>query len=205
MRGRGHRADHRRAAAFTLLEILVVVVISGLVAAVAIPGFARAMQGAQIRTAARAMTMAHKYARNLAVLRQKPMALLVDTVAREIEVVALSERGQGGQQGFLDGRERRAEAALIGDKPAAEDGAAPEAPPDIASEFVRPLGKDITVEEFSSEDAAAASGYKGVYWVNYYPNGMSDGFRVKFKDPGGRSVVVVAEGISGSATVTFSR
>lgn len=206
MHRRGHRAVRRRAA-FTLLEILVVVVIAGLIAAVAVPGFARAMRGAEIRTAARTMTMAHKYARNLAVLRQKPMALLIDSVAREVEVVALEDRNAAGRQGFLDSRERRAEAALIGDGAAPSDGTTPagEAAPSIASEFVRPLGKEITVEEFASDNDDAAGGYKGVYWVSYYPNGMSDGFRIAFRDPAGRSVVVKTEGISGSATVTFSR
>ena len=188
---------------FTLIEILIVVVIAGLMAAIALPGFSRAMRGTQLRSAARTLTMAHKFARNTAVLRQTPMALLVDTEAREIEVLALSSRKSlGFQDGFLDGRAARVDAPPVeGGDAAAVAGPAP----DIQSETRRSFGSEVIVESFQAGDGSEAEQIKGIYWVNYQPNGMCDGFRIRLADGGGRKVVVSTEGISGSTEVLWER
>jgi type II secretion system protein H len=96
--------DRSRRRGFTLIEILIVVIIAGLMAAIAVPGFTRAMKGAQLRSAARTLSMAHKFARNTAVLRQTPMALLVDTEARAIEVLSLHSRNSKFCAGRISGR-----------------------------------------------------------------------------------------------------
>jgi len=193
-------SNFRRRAGFTLLEILVVVVIAGMMAAIAMPGFTRAMKGAQLRSAARTLSMAHKYARNTAVLRQVPMALLVDTVSREIEVVAMANRSSAAQHsGFIDERADRAEAAA-GSAPSAEA-----APPTINSEFIRTLGDKVTIQSVASAGGDDVDSYKGVYWVNYYPNGMCDGFRIELADEGGKSITVTAEGLSGSTELVWNQ
>ena len=46
---------------------------------------------------------------------------------------------------------------------------------------------------------------KGIFWVNYHPNGMCDGFRVRMSDASGQKVVITAEGISGAAEVMWER
>lgn len=191
-------------AGFTLIEILIVVVIAGMMAAIALPGFTRAMKGAHLRSAARTLTMAHKFARNTAVLRQTPMALLVDSQARTVEVLSLRTRGSvHSRGGFLDDRAERVDA------PPAEDGqpapAAPEEKPEIESELQRNYGPDIVLESFQTADGREAEEIKGVYWVNYYPNGMCDGFRIELADPNGARVVISAEGISGAADVMWER
>jgi len=164
-------------------------------------GLGRAMKGAQIRTAARTLTMAHKFARNTAVLRQTPMALLLDSATKQVEVVSMAgTRSLEGREGFLEGREMRAEQELLG---TGETNAAASA--DIRSEFVRRIGEDVSVQSFTTADADAAGGIKGIYWVNYHPNGMSDGFEAVLADPSGRSVTIVADPISGSAEARFSR
>lgn len=189
-----------RARGFTLVEILIVVVIAGMMAAIAVPGFTRAMKGAQLRTAARTLSMAHKYARNMAVLRQLPMALVLDTEGREVEVLSLSSRNSlSGRDGFLDGRAEQA--------PPSDDPDAPVAPalPDITSELRRSLGKEVQVESVESADGRAVDELKGIFWVNYHPNGMCDGFRVRMSDASGQKVVITAEGISGAAEVMWER
>lgn len=174
--------------------------IAGLVAGVAMVGFGRAMKGAQIRDAARTLAMAHKYARNTAVLRQTPMALLVDSVAKQIEVVRLSNRRSlDTRDGFLEGRETRAEREILG------TGETNAAPPEITTEFVRPLGDEVKVDSFATGDSGSAGGIKGIYWVNYEPNGMSDGFEATLVDTGGRSVRLKGDPISGSVDVEFRR
>lgn len=189
---------------FTLIEILIVVVIAGMMAAIAMPGFARTMKGAHLRSAARTLTMAHKFARNTAVLRQTPMALLVDTQARTVEVLSLRTRGSlHSRGGFLDDRAERVDAPPAGDgSPVPADAGEK---PEIESELQRSYGGDIRLESFETADGRPAEEIKGVYWVNYHPNGMSDGFRIELADPNGTRVVITAEGISGTAEVVWER
>lgn len=196
--------DRSRRRGFTLIEILIVVVIAGMMAAIAVPGFTRAMKGAELRSAARTLTMAHKFARNTAVLRQTPMALLVDTEARMIEVLSLSSRNSLQLRGgFLDDRSERAAA------PPPEDGepapAAPREKPAIESELQRTYGREVSLDLFATADGRKAEELNGVYWVSYYPNGMCDGFRIRLADANGQKVTITAEGISGAAEVMWER
>jgi len=196
--------DRSRRRGFTLIEILIVVVIAGMMAAIAVPGFTRAMKGAELRSAARTLTMAHKFARNTAVLRQTPMALLVDTEARMIEVLSLSSRNSLQLRGgFLDDRSERAAA------PPPEDGepapAAPQEKPAIESELQRTYGREVSLDLFATADGRKAEELNGVYWVSYYPNGMCDGFRIRLADANGQKVTITAEGISGAAEVMWER
>ncbi len=187
-----------------MVEILIVVIITGMIAAVAMPGFSRAMKGAHLRTGARTLAMAHKFARNMAVLRQTPMALLVDSVGGQVEVVSFSSRGSVQMSGgFLDDREARGPES----DSASEDAAppAPAAPPPIESEFIRSLGKDVKVEAFEHAAGGEVEEIKGIYMVNYHPNGMCDGFRVRLVDANGQKVTITAEGISGAAEVVWER
>ena len=185
---------------FTLIEILVVIVIAAITAAIAIPGFVRITSGAELRTATRTLVMAHKYARSTSVLRQVPMALLIDRVGGEIEVVQLKDRNSlraGGD--FLDTRTVRAAADLV-DGGEGEAAAAPE----ITSELVRRLGKSVKITEVEVGGDTDQS-LEGYSWITYYPNGMSDGFTAVLSDAKDRSVTIETEGISGSVDVEYSR
>ncbi len=197
---RAGRTKVRSRRGFTMIEILVVVVIAGIIAGIAMPGFVRATRGAQLRTASRTVLMAHKYARSTAVLRQTQMALLIDSVGKEIEIVSLTggPNSLASRGAFLDSRASRAAQNVLDD----DSGSSGPAPA-IASELVRRFGKDVKVEAFSSERGDQE--LEGYFWVNYYPNGMSDGFELTMADESGKRAVITTEGISGSAEVEFPR
>lgn len=65
---------HRKAG-FTLIELLLVLVIIGVMAAISVPSFVRSMQGNRLRAAARTVAAAGRYARSMAVLHQRPVAV----------------------------------------------------------------------------------------------------------------------------------
>lgn len=190
----------RQRRGFTLIEILVVVVIAALMAGIALPGFVRSMRGAELRTATRSVLMAHKYARSTAVLRQTPMAMLLDRERRELEIIELkSPPGADERDKFLDGRQTRdVDAALGTDTAAPAEG---EPAPTISTELVRKLGREVRIDSFRSERGGQE--YDGVFWIMYYPNGMSDGFELELTDNGSRRVVITSDAISGKVETDF--
>jgi prepilin-type N-terminal cleavage/methylation domain-containing protein len=187
----------RRRPGFSLIELLLVVVISLVAAGIAMPTFVRSYRSSQLRSSVRTVLMTAKYARSMSVLSQKPMALLLDKVEGELEVVALADRGSLSDRGrFLDDRSMRKEDALLGKEKEASD-------IQIGSELVKRLAADVRIEAF--ESAQAEREIEGIHWVNFYPNGMCEGFLVKLLDKDGRSAVIEMEGISGALKVEYSR
>ncbi|HMP90003.1 MAG TPA: prepilin-type N-terminal cleavage/methylation domain-containing protein [Kiritimatiellia bacterium] len=181
---------------FTLIEVLVVVVIAALAAGIALPGFIRTMRGAQLRTASRTVLMAHKYARSTAVLRQVPMAILLDRETSELEIITMHNPA-GARDKFLDSRQNRATDAVLGTQTEQE------AKPDIQTELVRKLGRDVNIDSFRSE--LGGQEFQGVYWIMYHPNGMSDGFELTLTDKNNRMVTIVSDAISGKVEAKHGR
>jgi prepilin-type N-terminal cleavage/methylation domain-containing protein len=181
---------------FTLIEILIVVVIAALAATIALPGFVRTMQGSQLRTATRTVLMAHKYARSTSVLRQVPMAILLDSANNELEIVTMeSGASSDARRGFLD--ERQAVASGL----ASAGGMPDEEKPKISSELLRKFGRDVKIEAFRSERGGQK--IEDVYFINYHPNGMSDGFELVLSDGSNRRVDIVSDAISGKVEAKF--
>ncbi len=86
--------ERRTRAGFTLLEILLVVVIIAIAAAVAIPSFARSFRGAKLRASTRTVLMMHRNAQSKAVLGQRYMAILFDQRKGTLEMVEQPQAGE---------------------------------------------------------------------------------------------------------------
>lgn len=70
------RMTSRTKGGFTLIEVLLVTVIIGIVAAIATPAFVKSMQGQRLRQATRTVMACGHYANTMAVSRQRPMNLV---------------------------------------------------------------------------------------------------------------------------------
>jgi len=78
----------RISSAFTLIEVLLVIVVMGIAAAIAMPSFVRSIQGQRLSTAARTLTTVARYARSMAVLKQSDMALTFHLANGQVDLVS---------------------------------------------------------------------------------------------------------------------
>ena len=80
--------SRRRARGFTLVELLLVVAVLGILAAAVTPAISTALAGGRLRTAARELAGAGRYARTMALLNQTPVDLVVDLAGGRFSVIA---------------------------------------------------------------------------------------------------------------------
>ncbi|MFH0954390.1 MAG: prepilin-type N-terminal cleavage/methylation domain-containing protein [Verrucomicrobiota bacterium] len=184
---------------FTLIELLLVIVITLLASALAVPSFIRSYRGAKLRTSARAVVMSHRYARGMAVLKQVPVAILFDVEKQELEIVSVAAATPDDRQMFLDQRAERTGVESV-DKAAGEE-QAKAAPSAVSSELIRPLAEGVKIADF--ESGKAEQEIKGIYWVNYQPNGMCDPYTVTLRDEYNKQATVTVDPLSGKAKVEY--
>ena len=191
----------RRGSGFTLVELLVVVFLTALIAGVTVPNFVRSLRTQRLRSAARTVATAHKYARNMSVLRQTPMAIIFNA-GSDVEVMSIRDRFRlPASSMFLDGEGAPPPALSTEGGTNGEEAAAA---PETEEEFAKDFEQDVEIEsmELKNEEAKETEG--GAYIILYYPNGMSDGFKLRLTDGDRRYAEIETDPLSGDVTTEFS-
>jgi hypothetical protein len=150
------------------------------------------MKSARLKTAAREAVVLSRYARNAAILHNRHHVMLFNPEKRTIELLELKRTGfQGGTTDPMAGLEsaRQVQEQLE----TAEAGPTYEVK-DTGLKS-RQLPEGISIEDFTS--TADDQEQDGVFWVNYYPNGMCDGHGFAIADTRGRRIDVKIDGITG--------
>ena len=94
----------RRRTGFTMMEMLIVMTIIGVVAAVVIPNIGAGLSGSQVQIAARGLTQLSRYARNMALANQTEVELMlgsngtlrVQASARSLNFANRSQQADSG-------------------------------------------------------------------------------------------------------------
>ena len=79
---------NRSISSFTLIEVLLVIVVMGIAAAMAMPSFVRSIQGQRLSTAARTLATVARYARSMAVLKQSDLSLTFNLANGQVDLVS---------------------------------------------------------------------------------------------------------------------
>ena len=90
----GHNAQHVRAAGFTMLELLVVSVIIGVLAALSPPMFSSGVTSAQHRAVARAIAQELRFARSEAIASRKDVGVEFNLADRTYQLPGGKRRGK---------------------------------------------------------------------------------------------------------------
>jgi type II secretory pathway pseudopilin PulG len=181
-----------------MIELLLVVVIAGIAAAIAIPRFAGSFKGAQLKSASRTVAMMSRYARSSAVLHQKEVAVIFYSGRNEIEMVSIGGNAAAAdRERFLDARDQRAVADLLDDD--AANGETENATEPIVSELVRELPDGVTILDVEVDGRVIEM--EGSYLVNFFPNGMVDEFALRLADQEERVSTIHMDPISGKVTI----
>ena len=192
----------RRGRGFTLIEILLVVIIVAMVAGIASVQFAHSMKGARLRASARGIIAMNKYARSMSVLSQQHMVLLYDSNVGKMELVTLSHASDARRGDrfarFGGGTGDPAESRYDEDGELTENGMSVEE----ADKKMRRMEKGIRITDFEV-DIEDLYETDGVFWVNYYPNGMCDAHSFSLEDPRGHRVDIKVESITGELSVEY--
>lgn len=189
-------------AAFTLLELLLVIVILGIVTAVVVPQFGAAMTGGQLRVAARAIVQASRYARTMALLHQLETELVLDLQQGRVRVEAAPATGEHRAVGADMDNAGLLAAGLLGDPALTPDPAAGGPVDDafagmgvpvvanpatltsqsladeIKSEFVCE-GNTFTFLGYTEDSAAVSPQAEGQVRIRFRSNGTCRPFRVR--------------------------
>ncbi len=177
-----------------------VVVLALLSLSVAIPAFSLASRANRLRTAARTLIAAHRYARAMAVLRQADMVLLLDERAGRVQVVCVesSNSSTNTDPEAVSSAEVQAhrEAAFYLSRDATSSVSVPTN--EVRAELDRYLPDGI---RFARIEADPFQRHETAWWVDYLANGMCDPFEVELTDDRGRRTVVRVDGFTGRAQV----
>ena len=190
----------KRKSAFTLIEMLLVIIIIGIITAIAVPQFAKSMKGNRLRAAARSVIGAGRYARSMAVIHQRPMVIIFDLENASLVVEQDTHISQSDVDDADDGEEDPDSA--LDDAFEMEDERQPVgagAGVGVEDSLERILDHiSISYVEVDGEDSYG----DGLCRVVYESNGRCIPYEVRLVDADERAVIIKVDALASAIIVS---
>ncbi|MCF7818388.1 MAG: prepilin-type N-terminal cleavage/methylation domain-containing protein [Kiritimatiellales bacterium] len=191
----GKTAIRKGRSGFTLVEVVLVLVLTLVISAISLPYFAHAYKGTQLRTAARTITRMTRYARSMAIMREEQVTVALNHETMEVFLGAASQTATNAADGKLDQDVLKRLGYVEGEASTGDAG--------IEKEVHRFLPENLTVREFKKDWREEDDPYEDLYLVRYYPDGQSEWFVLELEDQHGDAVRLENDPISGKITSEF--
>lgn len=177
-----------------------VVAILGLLTAITLPSFVKSMRGNKLRTGARTVVMAGRYARTMSLLKQQELALVFDMSSSTVSVHPASSVYGGRDSVDSDQSTVKLVSALTNSMPEGENSNA--VPLDTSmlqgdSELTRKL-EDIRIDYV--EPSKGLRRTKGSCLVPFRSNGTCNPYEVKVIDDRGAYVIIKVDALGSAVT-----
>ena len=188
---------------FTLIEMLLVIVIIGIVTAVTVPQFVKSMRGNRRRTAARTVIAAGRYARSMAVLHQRPMAITFNLEKAGLSVAELSRgKAAASDEDAEDGEEEISALDELGGSDEREAlgsaSGSSGAGVGVDDKLERTLDR-VSIESIDIEGENTYS--DGSCLVVYESNGRCVPYQVRLVDQEGVALIIKVDALASAITV----
>lgn len=189
-------ASIRTKRGFTLIEVVLVVVITLILLSVSMPHFAQTYKGSKIRSAARTVNRMARYARNMAIMRETTMTVVLNNETMEIYLGGPTQSPTNTADGELDQDVLKRLGYTEGDASSEEIG--------IEKEIHRFLPEGIEMEDFEKDTIEEDNVYENLSLFRFYPNGQSDWFILELKDRRGLGVKLENDPVSGTISSEYT-
>ena len=187
---------NRRVCGFTLVELLLVIVIIGVVTAVSVPSFVKSMRGNRRRMAARTIVAAGRYARSMAVLHQRTMAI---TFNLDAATLLIAEAGSANPKGGALGVAAEAAEDTLSPGRAFEE--APDARPSTGAGLSPVLNRKLDRVTIAHVNIAGEPPcLAGVCVVLYQSNGRCIPYEVRIVDDQEGEVLIKVDALASVTT-----
>lgn len=184
-------------AAFTLIEVILVAVVITILTAITIPNYASSLKGSKLRTSSRTIQKMARYARSMAITREKTITIAINPQTLEIYLGQSIEDKSNQTDGVLDqGSLKR--LGYIDDESTTETNSG-----NITKEVHKFLPKGITIDHFQKRDSSDLS--TDVHLIHFYKNGQCDSVKLKLADNRNMGVELEIDPISGKITSEFTQ